>query len=110
MTSSDITCGASGGTTSTVVVDANSGDDIGVWFQHAIGGPQGANDQDNPIAASHKGPVMAYLAQVDDAATASSESLAWFKIGEDGFDTSTKMWGVGTFLCSMTSFVRVHRR
>lgn len=66
-----------------------------MWFQHTIGGPQGANDADNPIASSHKGPVIAYLAKVDNAATASQTGLKWFKIGQDTFDTSTKKWGVG---------------
>jgi hypothetical protein len=28
---------------------------VGAWWQHVIGGPSGPNDQDNPIAASHKG-------------------------------------------------------
>lgn len=96
-TSSSIICGAAG-TTSTVVASAASGDKIGVWFQHTIGGPQGANDADNPIAASHKGPVIAYLAKVDNAATSSQTGLKWFKIGQDTFDTSTKKWGVGMSL------------
>lgn len=28
---------------------------IGAWWGHVIGGPQGSNDPDHPIAASHKG-------------------------------------------------------
>lgn len=56
---------------------------------------QGANDADNPIASSHKGPVMAYLAKVDNAATSAQTGLKWFKIWEDTFDTSSKKWGVG---------------
>lgn len=96
MTSSALTCGAAG-TTSKDVLSVNPGDDIGIWFQHIIGGPQGANDVDNPIAASHKGPVMVYLAKVSDAATSSSAGLGWFKIYEDAFDTATKTWGVGRF-------------
>lgn len=70
-----------------------------MWFQHTIGGPQGANDADNPIASSHKGPVIAYLAKVDNAATSSQTGLKWFKIGQDTFDTSTKKWGVGMSVC-----------
>ncbi|CAN8105951.1 unnamed protein product [Discula destructiva] len=93
VTSTNIVCGAAGAT-STAVVAANPGDDVGIWFQHAIGGPQGSSDPDNPIAASHKGPVMAYLAKVGDAATSSATGLQWFKIGQDTFDTSTKKWGV----------------
>lgn len=103
-TTDSITCGAAG-TTSTVVASTKPGDKIGVWFQHTIGGPQGANDPDNPIAASHKGPVIAYLAKVDNAATTSQAGLKWFKIGQDTFDTSTKKWGVGMSRLYFVSFI-----
>lgn len=33
----------------------NPGARIGAWWGHVIGGPQGSNDPDNPIASSHKG-------------------------------------------------------
>lgn len=46
------------------VVTIPAGAKVGAWFQHIIGGAQGANDPDNPIAASHKGPIMVYLAKV----------------------------------------------
>lgn len=49
---------------STAVVTIPAGAKVGAWYQHIIGGPQGANDADNPIAASHKGPIIAYLAKV----------------------------------------------
>lgn len=92
--SASLICGAAGSTSQTVV-SANAGDKIGAWFQHVIGGPQGANDPDNPIAASHHGPVIAYMAKVDNAASSSHQGLQWFKIGQDTFDTSSKKWGVG---------------
>lgn len=76
------------------MISANPGDRIGAWFQHVIGGPQFSGDADNPIAKSHKGPVTAWLAKVDNAATASKTGLQWFKIWEDTFDTSAKKWGV----------------
>jgi hypothetical protein len=82
---------------------------------HIIGGAQGGNDKDNPIASSHKGkqdprsphpwliisthsysplgPTMYYMAKVDDPATASGSGLQWFKIFEDGLDGSGQ-WGV----------------
>ena len=82
------------GTTSQTVVDAAPGDKLGAYWQHIIGGAQYSGDQDNPIARSHKGPIMAYLAKVDNAASVGLQGLKWFKIGEDSFDPSTKQWGV----------------
>ena len=37
------------------VIKVPAGARVGAWWQHEIGGPSGPNDQDNPIAASHKG-------------------------------------------------------
>lgn len=96
VTSTSLICGAAG-TTSQTVHSANAGDKIGTWFQHIIGGPQGASDPDNPIASSHHGPVLAYMAKVDNAASSSQTGLKWFKIGQDTFDTSSKKWGVGEY-------------
>lgn len=53
-----------------------------------------ANDPDNPIAASHKGPVSVYLAKVDNAATAGTTGHRWFKIAEDGLTNNNGQWGV----------------
>lgn len=75
--SQDIVCGQ-GGSKSQTVINVKPGDRIGAWYQHVIGGAQFANDPDNPIARSHKGPVMAYLAKVDNAASASSNGLQWY--------------------------------
>ncbi|KAI5916974.1 glycoside hydrolase family 61 protein [Camillea tinctor] len=91
--SSGITCGADG-TKSSTVIPVKAGDQIGAWYQHVIGGSQGPADADNPIASSHKGPITAYLAAVDSAASASASSAKWFKIFEDTFDPSSKQWGV----------------
>ena len=54
---------------------------------------RGANDADNPIAASHKGPVIFYMAKVSNAASASASGLQWFKVAEDGLDGSGN-WAV----------------
>ncbi|RYC61687.1 hypothetical protein CHU98_g4514 [Xylaria longipes] len=91
-TSSSITCGAAGSTSNTVI-NVKAGDEIGAWYQHVIGG-QGSNDADNPIASSHHGPITAYLAAVSDAATVTAVNSDWFKIYEDTFNPSTKVWGV----------------
>ncbi|EPE34273.1 hypothetical protein GLAREA_09967 [Glarea lozoyensis ATCC 20868] len=66
------------------VINVPAGAKVGGWWGHVIGGAQGSNDPDNPIAASHKGPVIYYLAKVDDAATTGTTGLKWFKIGEEG--------------------------
>ncbi|KAI0469129.1 glycoside hydrolase family 61 protein [Xylaria cf. heliscus] len=86
------------GRTSDKVINVKPGDDIGAYFGHVIGGAQYANDPDNPIAASHKGPITAWLAKVDNAATASKTGLKWFKIWEDTFNPSSKKWGVDNMI------------
>lgn len=104
VTSTSLICGAAG-TTSQSVVAANPGDKIGTWFQHVIGGAQFPNDPDNPIASSHHGPVLAYMAKVDNAASSSQTGLQWFKIGQDTFDTSSKKWGVGEYSSPFSALV-----
>jgi cellulase len=39
----------------STVISIPAGAKVGGWWGHVIGGAQGANDKDNPIAASHKG-------------------------------------------------------
>ncbi|KAK4113990.1 lytic polysaccharide monooxygenase [Canariomyces notabilis] len=95
--SQNMICGQSG-TKSNTVINVAAGDRIGSYWGHVIGGAQFANDPDHPIAKSHKGPVMAYLAKVDNAATASLNGLKWFKIWQDGFDTGSRKWGVDNMI------------
>ncbi|KAF2278383.1 glycoside hydrolase family 61 protein-like protein [Westerdykella ornata] len=78
---------------SNVVIDVKAGDRVGVQWGHVIGGAQFANDPDHPIAKSHKGPTIFYMAKVDNAATAQPNGLRWFKVFEDGLDGSGQ-WGV----------------
>jgi hypothetical protein len=59
-----------------------------------------ANDKDNPIAASHKGPTIFYLASVSNAASASPSGLKWFKVAEDGLDQSAGTWGVDRMIAN----------
>jgi len=82
---------------SSKVIDVKPGDKVGVMWGHVLGGPQFANDPDNPIAKSHKGPAIFYMAKVSNAATASPSGLAWFKVSEDGLDSSGN-WGVDRML------------
>jgi cellulase len=78
------------------VITVPAGARVGAWWGHVIGGAQGANDADNPIARSHKGPIMVYLAKVDNAATAGTAGLRWFKVAESGLNGGT--WAVDTMI------------
>lgn len=43
------------------IINIPAGARVGGWWGHVIGGAQSANDPDNPIAPSHKGPAIVYL-------------------------------------------------
>jgi cellulase len=63
--SGDITCNTGlHSPVSSDVITIPAGAKVGTFWQHLIGGPQGANDPDNPIASSHHGPAQVYLAKV----------------------------------------------
>ncbi|KAK6225527.1 endoglucanase II (glycosyl hydrolase family 61) [Colletotrichum tabaci] len=69
------------------LVAVPAGARVGALWAHGIDGPLDPNDVDNPIAPSHKGPIMVYLAKVDDAVSANRNpkgALDWFKISEKG--------------------------
>ncbi|KAK0728646.1 glycoside hydrolase [Lasiosphaeria miniovina] len=97
VTSQNMICGQSGSKSSSII-NVAAGDRIGSYWQHVIGGAQFAGDPDNPIAKSHKGPVMAYLAKVDNAASVGLSGLKWFKVWQDTFDTSSRKWGVDNMM------------
>ncbi|OHF00940.1 glycosyl hydrolase family 61 [Colletotrichum orchidophilum] len=80
------------------IVSIAAGAKVGAWWGHIIGGAQGTNDADNPIAASHKGPIVVYLAKVGNAASTSTTGLKWFKIAEAGLSGST--WAVDTMIAN----------
>ncbi|KAK5942178.1 hypothetical protein PMZ80_006133 [Knufia obscura] len=84
---------------STDVIEVAPGDKFGTQWNHNIAGAS-PGDGDDPIAASHKGPMMAYMAKVDDAATSDGSGLKWFKVAEEGLDTSTGKWGVDTMIAN----------
>jgi len=84
---------------SNKVIDVKAGDKVGVQWGHVIGGAQFAGDKDHPIAASHKGPTIFYLAKVDDPVTSTGKGLSWFKVAEDGLDSSGK-WGVDRMIAA----------
>jgi cellulase len=92
VSSTDLLCGASAGSSSKLITIPAGSAVAGAWA-HGLGGPQGSGDSDNPIASSHKGPTQVYLAKVDDAVSASATGLKWFKIASDTV-TSSGVWGV----------------
>ncbi|WYZ37007.1 hypothetical protein EsH8_II_000513 [Colletotrichum jinshuiense] len=76
------------------IIAVPAGASVGAWWGHTIGGPLDDDpyDPDHPIAESHKGPIMVYLAKVNDAANADSKNLEWFKIAENGLNDG--VWAV----------------
>jgi lytic cellulose monooxygenase (C1-hydroxylating) len=56
---------------------------------HKFSNPQSANEA---IGGNHDGPVIVYLAKVDDVKTTSPQSAGWFKIGQTGL-VKTDYWG-----------------
>jgi lytic cellulose monooxygenase (C1-hydroxylating) len=79
---------------SSDVIKVAPGDTFGMQWNHVWDGPQSAGDTDDPIAPGHKGPIMAYMAKVSDASTNDGSGLSWFKVAEEGFDTTTRKWAV----------------
>lgn len=88
------------GTRSDAVVDVQAGAEVGAFWGHVIGGAQFDNDPAEYIDPSHHGPIMYYMARVDDAATADQAGLEWFKIHQDGFDNTQNIWGVDTMIAN----------
>ncbi|KAJ1300731.1 hypothetical protein OPQ81_002375 [Rhizoctonia solani] len=100
VTSNDVIC--NGGVNPLVtpfdktVINVPAGATITHEWHHGLNGAD-PNDGDDPIATSHLGPVMVYLAKVPDATQETMTGLKWFKIAEDGLDTNGK-WGVNRLL------------
>jgi len=90
VTSNNIACngGPNPTTPSTKVFDVEAGSAVtAVWRHTQTSGP---NDV---IDASHKGPVMAYMKKVSNAATDPGYGSGWFKISEAGLtNAAAKTW------------------
>lgn len=80
------------------VISVPSGARVGTLWGHVLGGAQSANDPDNPIASSHKGPIQVYLAKVSNAGTSGFSGLQWFKVASEGLDTNSGKWAVDTMI------------
>lgn len=81
------------------VITIPAGAKVGAWWGHVIGGAQGPNDPDHPIAKSHKGPILYYLAKVANAATSGTTGLQWFKVAHDGLNNGK--WAVDTMISNV---------
>ncbi|KAK4212625.1 family 61 putative glycoside hydrolase [Rhypophila decipiens] len=85
---------------SNVVINVKAGDRIGGFWGHALGGAQWPGDPAQYIDKSHKGPIMHYMAKVDNAATSSAAGLRWFKISEESFNAGQRRWAVDNMIAN----------
>jgi cellulase len=91
VTSTAMIC--NGGKATADQVEVAAGSKIGFQWHH--NDPQTvAGDNDEPIAASHKGPIMVYIAKADT----NGEGAVWTKIYEDGL--SGGQWAVDKFIAN----------
>ncbi|KAH9882631.1 hypothetical protein J1614_000867 [Plenodomus biglobosus] len=68
------------------------GDKLSAEWHHTLDSKP-ETDKDDPIDPGHLGPIMVYLAKVDNALTTQVTGLKWFKIYEDGLDAKGE-WAV----------------
>lgn len=54
--------------------------------------PKDRSCSNQAIGGNHYGPVIIYMSKVADAKTNAGDGK-WFKVDEDGYDVSTKIWG-----------------
>ncbi|KAF2641558.1 hypothetical protein P280DRAFT_469161 [Massarina eburnea CBS 473.64] len=89
VTSDSLIC--NGGTATDDQVSVAAGSKITMQWHHNDPATT-SGDSDEPIASSHKGPVMVYIASADTK----GEGAVWQKIYEDGYTSGT--WGVDNFI------------
>ncbi|CAA7261476.1 unnamed protein product [Cyclocybe aegerita] len=77
---------------STVVIPVNADSQVTAQFHKTSAGYLGADPAD-PLDPTNKGPVLAYLAAVPSATQPTVTGLKWFKIWQDGYDSTTHQWG-----------------
>ncbi|KAH7106250.1 glycosyl hydrolase family 61-domain-containing protein [Auriculariales sp. MPI-PUGE-AT-0066] len=103
VSSADIACNGGPNPLTTpypgTVITVPAGAQVTTEWHHTLTS-KGTNDSEDPIDSSHKGPVMAYLAAVSNAATTAHTGLQWFKIYEDGYNPSSGKWAVDTMIAN----------
>lgn len=103
VTSNDIIC--NGGINpyhqpmSTAIISVPAGASVTAEWHHTLAGAT-PGDGDDPIATSHKGPVIAYMAAVSNATQSTVTGLKWFKFYQDGYDPSTTTWAVDKLIAN----------
>ncbi|RDX48510.1 hypothetical protein OH76DRAFT_658319 [Lentinus brumalis] len=83
---------------SKAVIDVPAGASVTAEWHHTLN--QAAGDPADPIDASHKGPVISYLAKIPDATQSDVTGLQWFKIYEDGLTPSDQSWAVDRLIAN----------
>lgn len=91
VTSTAMIC--NGGSATDETVEVAAGSTIGLQWHHNDPMTE-SGDSDEPIAASHKGPVMVYMAPAES----NGEGAVWTKIYEDGLEGGE--WGVDRFIAN----------
>ncbi|KAK0205800.1 glycosyl hydrolase family 61-domain-containing protein [Desarmillaria ectypa] len=86
---------------STTIVTVPSGSTVTAEWLDGVN----SADSSDPIDSSHKGPVMSYLAKVNNATQTDVASSVWFKIYEDGHDASSSTWAVDTSITTRARFL-----
>ncbi|KAG8755057.1 hypothetical protein FRC14_004398 [Serendipita sp. 396] len=81
----------------TTIIEIPAGATVTAEFHHGLYPTYVPTDGDDPIATSHKGPIMVYLAKVSSALQTTVTGLQWFKIYEDGLH-SDGTWAVDTMI------------
>ncbi|KAI0754276.1 glycosyl hydrolase family 61-domain-containing protein [Daedaleopsis nitida] len=90
VTSPDIACNVNA-YSSSGVCEVMPGDEVTVEMHQQPGDRSCANEA---IGGAHYGPLLAYMAKVDDATTAVGSSAKWFKVAEMGLPSSNPdYWG-----------------
>lgn len=97
VSTSDIACngGPNPTTPSNVVIDVKAGSTVQTYWRHTL-----TSTSSDVIDSSHKGPVMAYMKKVSDATTDTGIGGGWFKISQEGYDSSTGLWAVDKLISS----------
>ncbi|CCA67657.1 related to cel1 protein precursor [Serendipita indica DSM 11827] len=101
VTSNDIICNGGINPLATplpsAIINVPAGATLTAEWHHGGNGAD-PSDASDPIDPSHKGPLMAYLAKVDNALTTTVTGLKWFKIYEDGLTGTT--WAVDKMIAN----------
>jgi len=84
---------------SQAVLPVAAGASVTAEWHHTLAGAD-PTDSADPIDPSHKGPVIAYMAQVSNATNLSVTGLKWFKIYQDGLTVSTQQWAVDRLIAN----------